>query len=486
MTSTITKEYLTFLKEAVDPDFLIGNSLVCNLNECEETIKYYTRNPRCPSRARCNRCGMQGHYTKFCINKTYWANRMYKCGCHPRDIKVRRSELSAQWRRNGSPGENPIRFGTHCCLCKDPHKITDMEPSDNKLRVRCNKCKHQTQQSDQQVTPPPAPIKEKEKVLKTYDPIEQLESTPIINEEIIIAGECSNSGQILSNSEIDEWDRKDPGQPEAMDIHQDFWQDKGKGKQIELPDEITFVISEIPDPDREDVPQNLLNYCTCAYKKARKPGYEKIDTQSGKNPFPKYLLLDDRRPNVECSYHYYEEHETCACYTKYIKYCGLHNYHDTFYRDPVNNCINCVKEGTNRTLIQRNFAGGCPYCENYRPHRHYYCLIHKSYRDINYCLSCEFDKNKWQEEMLTQVVTNVQGSFELLPATRQERDVYQVIERLSQQIIKKNDADPGNQEKYDSLSYLDIDYPKRLPGKDYLTQENQFQKKTDTGPTFAN
>jgi hypothetical protein len=142
MTSTITKEYLTFLKEAVDPDFLIGNSLVCNLNECEETIKYYTRNPRCPSRARCNRCGMQGHYTKFCINKTYWANRTYKCGCHPRDIKVKRSELSAQWRRNGSPGENPIRFETHCCLCKDPHKITDMEPSDNKLRVRCNKCKH--------------------------------------------------------------------------------------------------------------------------------------------------------------------------------------------------------------------------------------------------------------------------------------------------------------------------------------------------------
>jgi hypothetical protein len=41
-------------------------------------------------------------------------------------------------------------------------------------------------------------------------------------DEIMIAEEYSKSEQILSNSKIDELNRKDLGQLEAMDINQNF------------------------------------------------------------------------------------------------------------------------------------------------------------------------------------------------------------------------------------------------------------------------
>src|SRR5205085_8864018 len=64
---------------------------------------------------------MKGHIGAYCNNKTYLSLRTLQYGCNKLDI-------------TGSG------YDTHCCICKQVTPLTQMEPSDNKIRARCDKC----------------------------------------------------------------------------------------------------------------------------------------------------------------------------------------------------------------------------------------------------------------------------------------------------------------------------------------------------------
>jgi len=93
-----------------DPDY--------ECKECNKKGSHFTRD--CPI-VKCNRCGNEGHIGAYCNNKTYLSLRTLQCGCSKIDII-------------GSG------YDTHCCICKQVTPLTQMEPSDNKIRARCDKC----------------------------------------------------------------------------------------------------------------------------------------------------------------------------------------------------------------------------------------------------------------------------------------------------------------------------------------------------------
>jgi len=86
--------------------------------ECNKKGSHFTRD--CPI-IKCNRCGNKGHIGAYCKNKTYLSLKTLQCGCSKLDI-------------TGSG------YDTHCCICKQITPLTQMKPSDNKKRARCNKC----------------------------------------------------------------------------------------------------------------------------------------------------------------------------------------------------------------------------------------------------------------------------------------------------------------------------------------------------------
>src|ERR1043166_6834287 len=86
--------------------------------ECNKKGSHFTQD--CPM-IRCNQCGNKGHIGAYCNDKTYLSLKILQCGCSKFEI-------------TGSG------YDTHCCICKKITPLTQMEPSDNKTRARCDEC----------------------------------------------------------------------------------------------------------------------------------------------------------------------------------------------------------------------------------------------------------------------------------------------------------------------------------------------------------
>ena len=95
---------------------------------CKKKGLHFT--PECPT-IECNRCGKKGHIGPKCNDETYLSLKTLRCGCNGSEI-------------TGSG------YDTHCCICKQVTPLTQMEPSDNKIRARCGKCAQNMKDSNTQ------------------------------------------------------------------------------------------------------------------------------------------------------------------------------------------------------------------------------------------------------------------------------------------------------------------------------------------------
>src|SRR3989440_9549208 len=155
--------------------------------KCNKKGSHFTRN--CPI-IKCNRYGNEGHIGAYCNNKTYLSLRTLQYGCNKLDI-------------TGSG------YDTHCCICKQVTPLTQMEPSDNKIRARCDKCAQSmntlTESKRDSNTQPELMSPKSDKILRLtpMEEIEEDQEDPM--EDMDLDGKGSTSyAEIVSRSIVPE------------------------------------------------------------------------------------------------------------------------------------------------------------------------------------------------------------------------------------------------------------------------------------------
>src|ERR1044071_3516274 len=126
----------------------------------------------------CEICGIRGHQKQICDTPIYYINMLYLCGCNARICKQIRSRLA---KENNLLSKN----STHCCYCKNPTKLEDMQQIDR--HMKCERCIIADNTNKKHtLTPPTSP--RPEKIVKTpeptndieeYDPMESLDLNPV-------------------------------------------------------------------------------------------------------------------------------------------------------------------------------------------------------------------------------------------------------------------------------------------------------------------
>jgi len=127
----------------------------------------------------CEICGIRGHQKQICDTPIYYINMLYLCKCDARICKQVRSRLAKD-------GNLLSKNSTHCCYCKNPTKLNDMQMFDR--RMKCEICitnDNQSNKGKHTITPPTSP--RPEKMVKSpepnnedeYDPMELIELNPI-------------------------------------------------------------------------------------------------------------------------------------------------------------------------------------------------------------------------------------------------------------------------------------------------------------------
>gem|GEM_PF-3451066 len=127
----------------------------------------------------CEICGIRGHQKQICDTPIYYINLLYLCKCDARICKQNRSRLA---KENNLLSKN----STHCCYCKNPTKLEDMQQFER--RMKCEICitkDNQLGKGKHTITPPTSP--RPEKMAKSpeptnedeYDPMELIELNPI-------------------------------------------------------------------------------------------------------------------------------------------------------------------------------------------------------------------------------------------------------------------------------------------------------------------
>ena len=127
----------------------------------------------------CEICGIRGHQKQICDTPIYYINMLYLCKCDARICKQVRSRLAKD-------GNLLSKNSTHCCYCKNPTKLSDMQMFDR--RMKCEICitnDNQSNKGKHTITPPTSP--RPEKMVKSpesnnedeYDPMELIELNPI-------------------------------------------------------------------------------------------------------------------------------------------------------------------------------------------------------------------------------------------------------------------------------------------------------------------
>ena len=187
-----------YLRGDVNPSGIIAEFLEVekkikfwrNPYKCRECKMYHPGDMRCTYEDRrfCNRCGSKEHTQSVCNNITYISNRVYYCGCDIKTIKILR-------------GERNTKIGTHCCICLEPNKITEMQISELGYKARCDNCRIKAEKDYEKditpykrhITPPESPIppkkgKEKEEDVVIYDSPEKIEDDPMEGVLPIITG----------------------------------------------------------------------------------------------------------------------------------------------------------------------------------------------------------------------------------------------------------------------------------------------------------
>ena len=99
----------------------------------------------------CEICGIRGHQRQICDTPIYYINLLCLCKCDGREIK----RIRTHFNRKGDP---IARHGTHCCYCKNPTPLEEMEVIGERMLCEyCERNERRLNENNKQTITPKSP-----------------------------------------------------------------------------------------------------------------------------------------------------------------------------------------------------------------------------------------------------------------------------------------------------------------------------------------